>query len=101
MAQTLYSGTITANGNYPSEGVAYAAPEIAVAMTGGSFGSGTATIQIKMPNDSNWVAVESGYTSATVKAVTIPEGASVRVNMAGATSPSVPVTMTAINQSFR
>ena len=88
----LFHTTLSANGSAPStDGQAYPGPKVAVTVSG-TFGSGTATIQTQADDDTNWVDVETGYTAATVKEVTLGEGMKYRVTLTGSTSPSLVVT---------
>lgn len=59
----------------------------------GTFGSGTATLEYKLPGTSTWVAYEGGaFTVGPVnRVVSAPAESPVRVTLSGATNPSLTV----------
>lgn len=54
----------------------------------GTFGGGTLTLQILAPDNATWLPVGAGITAAGLANFSAPAG-SLRVSMAGSTTPSV------------
>lgn len=80
----ISSGTLSADGN----GDAVDVSTNGVLTVGGTFGSGTVTLQVRGDNGT-WYSTSNTYTAADSVNLEFLRPATVRVNLSGATSPSL------------
>lgn len=78
------SGTLSADGN----GSEFNIVDKGLLIVGGTFDSGTATLQVKGANGT-WYSSSQTYTASDVDTVDFGAPAICRINLAGSTSPSL------------
>lgn len=78
------TGTFSGNGNSAEINIKSGG----IVHVGGTFGSGTVTVQFEGP-DGSWYSSQQTATSANVLRIDTPVPCNVRLNLASSTSPSL------------
>ena len=90
------SQTLAADGST----TAVTAPARYLMAATGTFGGGTAKVEISSDDGTTWGQFGSTFTVGTVLEIALPRGGQVRVTLTGSTAPSLKVAWSAIDIVF-